>query len=64
MTDSGTAGFPVGEGTRAVRAGLLETAKHEQTLPGPAFDDNYHIPGDPTRPYTYGRDVKPTRMLL
>ncbi|MET7476506.1 cystathionine gamma-lyase [Streptomyces sp. NPDC005648] len=64
MTDSGTAGFPAGEGTRAVRAGLPEAVKHEPTLPGPAFAAHYHLPGDPTGPYTYGRDENPTWTLL
>jgi len=64
MTDSGAAGFPAGEGTRAVRAGLPEPVKHEPTLPGPAFAAHYHLPGDPTGSYTYGRDENPTWTLL
>ncbi|MFF4015582.1 cystathionine gamma-lyase [Streptomyces sp. NPDC001843] len=54
----------VGEGTRAVRAGLPEPVKHEPTLPGPVFAAHYHLPGDPTGPYTYGRDENPTWSLL
>ncbi|MFD7404387.1 cystathionine gamma-lyase [Streptomyces sp. NPDC059866] len=50
----------VGDGTRAVRAGLPEPVKHEPTLPGPVFAAHYHLPGDPTGPYTYGRDENPT----
>ncbi len=62
---NGTAGSPaVGDGTRAVRAGLPEAVKHEPTLPGPAFATHYHLPGDPTGPYTYGRDENPTWTLL
>lgn len=58
--------FPAGagEGTRAVRAGLPEPVKHEPTLPGPVFAAHFHLPGDPTGPYTYGRDENPTWTLL
>ncbi|TQK53112.1 cystathionine gamma-lyase [Streptomyces sp. SLBN-118] len=50
----------VGEGTRAVRAGLPEPVKYEPTLPGPVFAAHFHLPGEPTGPYTYGRDENPT----
>ncbi|MFZ4129681.1 cystathionine gamma-lyase [Streptomyces cellulosae] len=65
MSDAtrGTAGTP-GDGTRAVRAGLPEPVKHEPTLPGPVFAAHFHLPGDPTGPYTYGRDENPTWTLL
>ncbi|CAM5309905.1 Cystathionine gamma-lyase OS=Streptomyces fumanus OX=67302 GN=cysA PE=3 SV=1 [Streptomyces fumanus] len=53
-----------GDGTRAVRAGLPEPVKHEPTLPGPVFAAHFHLPGDPTGPYTYGRDENPTWTLL
>lgn len=49
-----------GDGTRAVRAGLPEAVKYEPTLPGPVFAAHYHLPGEPTGPYTYGRDENPT----
>ncbi|WP_405658473.1 cystathionine gamma-lyase [Streptomyces sp. RK9] len=49
-----------GDGTRAVRAGLPEPAKYEPTLPGPVFAAHFHLPGEPTGPYTYGRDENPT----
>ncbi|MFF6995982.1 cystathionine gamma-lyase [Streptomyces sp. NPDC008313] len=49
-----------GDGTRAVRAGLPEPVKYEPTLPGPVFAAHFHLPGDPTGPYTYGRDDNPT----
>ncbi|WP_406138179.1 cystathionine gamma-lyase [Streptomyces sp. NBC_01089] len=49
-----------GDGTRAVRAGLPEPVKYEPTLPGPVFAAHYHLPGEPTGPYTYGRDTNPT----
>ncbi|MFH9572346.1 cystathionine gamma-lyase [Streptomyces sp. NPDC017454] len=53
-----------GDGTRAVRAGLPEPVKHEPTLPGPVFAAHFHLPGEPTGPYTYGRDENPTWTLL
>ncbi|MEV7281846.1 cystathionine gamma-lyase [Streptomyces sp. NPDC093111] len=55
---------PIGDGTRAVRAGLPEPVKYEPTLPGPVFAAHFHLPGDPTGPYTYGRDENPTWTLL
>ncbi|MFI9601792.1 cystathionine gamma-lyase [Streptomyces sp. NPDC052043] len=66
---NGTPGRPrfptgAGDGTRAVRAGLPEPVKHEPTLPGPVFAAHFHLPGDPTGPYTYGRDENPTWTLL
>lgn len=49
-----------GEGTRAVRAGLPEAVKNEPTLPGPVFAAHFHLPGDVSGPYSYGRDSNPT----
>ncbi|MEU2248274.1 cystathionine gamma-lyase [Streptomyces sp. NPDC019224] len=49
-----------GDGTRAVRAGLPEPQQYEPTLPGPVFAAHYHLSGEPTGPYTYGRDTNPT----
>ncbi|MDQ0942207.1 cystathionine gamma-lyase [Streptomyces sp. V1I1] len=49
-----------GEGTRAVRAGLPVPVKYEPALPGPVFAAHFHLPGEPTGPYTYGRDENPT----
>ncbi|MGM9383877.1 cystathionine gamma-lyase [Streptomyces antibioticus] len=49
-----------GDGTRVVRAGLPEPVKYEPTLPGPVFAAHFHLPGEPTGPYTYGRDENPT----
>jgi cystathionine gamma-lyase len=43
-----------------VRAGLPEPVKYEPTLPGPVFAAHYHLPGEPTGPYAYGRDENPT----
>ncbi|WP_327696237.1 cystathionine gamma-lyase [Streptomyces sp. NBC_00459] len=71
MTDSaanGSSGVPanpgMGDGTRAVRAGLPEPVKYAPALPGPVFAAHYHLPGAPTGPYTYGRDENPTWTLL
>ncbi|MEU0273977.1 cystathionine gamma-lyase [Streptomyces sp. NPDC006307] len=58
------AGTRIGDGTRAVRAGLPDPQKYEPTLPGPVFAAHYHLPGEPTGPYTYGRDENPTWTLL
>ncbi|GHE44662.1 MULTISPECIES: cystathionine gamma-lyase [Streptomyces] len=54
----------IGDSTRAVRAGLPEPVKHEPTLPGPVFAAHFHLPGEPTGPYAYGRDENPTWTLL
>lgn len=54
----------VGDGTRAVRAGLPEAVRNEPTLPGPVFAAHFHLPGDVAGPYTYGRDDNPTWTLL
>ncbi|MGC4947557.1 cystathionine gamma-lyase [Streptomyces sp. DT224] len=53
-----------GDGTRAVRAGLPEPRQYEPTLPGPVFAAHYHLSGEPTGPYTYGRDGNPTWTRL
>ncbi|MEU3910598.1 MULTISPECIES: cystathionine gamma-lyase [unclassified Streptomyces] len=53
-----------GDGTRAVRAGLPEPVKNEPPLPGPVFAAHFHLPGEVTGPYTYGRDTNPTWTLL
>ncbi|KOU52463.1 cystathionine gamma-lyase [Streptomyces sp. WM6378] len=49
-----------GEGTRSVRAGLPEPVAFEPTLPGPVFAAHFHLPGEATGPYSYGRDTNPT----
>ena len=59
MSDSAT-DKGVGDGTRAVRAGLPEPVKYEPTLPGPVFAAHFHLPGEATGPYKYGRDENPT----
>ncbi|WP_405992181.1 cystathionine gamma-lyase [Streptomyces sp. NBC_00986] len=63
MSDSAAAGGignGMGDGTRAVRAGLPEPVKYEPTLPGPVFAAHFHLPGEATGPYKYGRDENPT----
>ncbi|MFF8843517.1 cystathionine gamma-lyase [Streptomyces sp. NPDC015127] len=57
-------GSPWGDGTRAVRAGLPAPVKYEPPLPGPVFAAHFHLPGEPTGPYTYGRDENPTWTRL
>ncbi|WP_369377754.1 cystathionine gamma-lyase [Streptomyces sp. cg36] len=49
-----------GDGTRAVRAGLPDPVPYEPALPGPVFAAHFHLPGEATGPYTYGRDTNPT----
>ncbi|MGY0492925.1 cystathionine gamma-lyase [Streptomyces sp. WG-D5] len=49
-----------GDGTRAVRAGLPDPVKNEPTLPGPVFAAHFHLPGNVSGPYAYGRDENPT----
>ncbi|MFE2420486.1 cystathionine gamma-lyase [Streptomyces hokutonensis] len=56
----GGVGDGAGDGTRAVRAGLPEPVKYEPTLPGPVFAAHFHLPGEVTGPYSYGRDDNPT----
>ncbi|GCD36298.1 putative cystathionine gamma-lyase [Streptomyces chrestomyceticus JCM 4735] len=53
-----------GDSTRAVRAGLPAAEAYEPSLPGPAFAAHYHLPGDATGPYTYGRESNPTWTRL
>ncbi|PLW73722.1 cystathionine gamma-lyase [Streptomyces sp. SCUT-3] len=62
-TDAGTGGG-TGEGTRAVHAGRPGHEPYTPSLPGPVFAAHYHLPGEPTGPYTYGRDENPTWTLL
>ncbi|MEU4176834.1 cystathionine gamma-lyase [Streptomyces sp. NPDC026589] len=50
----------MGDGTRAVRAGLPEPEQFGPTLPGPVFAAHFHLSGEPVGPYTYGREANPT----
>ena len=49
------AGSGRGDGTRAVHAGLPAAVQGEPLLPGPEFSSLYHMQGDPTGGYEYGR---------
>ncbi|MGA4840859.1 cystathionine gamma-lyase [Streptomyces sp. G45] len=60
----GSGSLGPGDGTLAVRAGLPEAIPYEPALPGPVFAAHFHLPGEPTGPYTYGRDENPTWTLL
>ncbi|PWI42622.1 cystathionine gamma-lyase [Streptomyces sp. ICBB 8177] len=54
----------LGDGTRSVHAGRPPATAHTPSLPGPVFVSHYHLPGDVTGPYTYGRDQNPTWTRL
>jgi cystathionine gamma-lyase len=43
-----------------VHAGRPPATAYEPSLPGPVFVSHYHLPGEPTGPYTYGRHENPT----
>jgi cystathionine gamma-lyase len=43
------------DGTRVVHAGLPAAAQGEPLLPGPEFSSLYHLSGEPTGGYEYGR---------
>ncbi|MEU4091146.1 cystathionine gamma-lyase [Streptomyces sp. NPDC026673] len=53
-----------GDSTRSVHAGRPAARPHEPALPGPVFAAHFHLPGDVTGPYTYGRDENPTWSRL
>ncbi|MFG2301601.1 cystathionine gamma-lyase [Actinacidiphila glaucinigra] len=53
-----------GDSTRSVHAGRPPARAHEPALPGPVFAAHFHLPGDVTGPYTYGRDENPTWTRL
>ncbi|WP_165984617.1 cystathionine gamma-lyase [Streptomyces sp. YIM 98790] len=55
----------LGEGTRAVRAGVPEARLYAAPLPGPVFASHFHLPGDPAgAEFAYGRDANPTWRAL
>ncbi|GLV83448.1 putative cystathionine gamma-lyase [Streptomyces lavendulae subsp. lavendulae] len=62
--EAGAGAARYADATRAVRAGLPEPVKNEPTLPGPVFAAHFHLPGEVSGPYTYGRDTNPTWTLL
>jgi cystathionine gamma-lyase len=43
-----------------VHAGRPPATAYEPSLPGPVFVSHYHLPGEASGPYTYGRDENPT----
>jgi cystathionine gamma-lyase len=43
------------DGTRVVHAGVPDAAHGEPLLPGPEFASLYHLSGEPSGAYTYGR---------
>ncbi|MEU8344476.1 cystathionine gamma-lyase [Actinomadura meyerae] len=54
----------IGDGTLAVGAGRPEAENFAPGLPGPVFAAHYHLAGEPSGPYAYGRDSNPTWTLL
>ncbi|MFA1550956.1 cystathionine gamma-lyase [Actinomadura chokoriensis] len=54
----------VGDGTLAVGAGRPGAENFAPALPGPVFAGHYHLAGEASGPYTYGRDSNPTWTLL
>lgn len=63
MGDAGHGGG-AGDSTRSVHAGRPPAVAYEPSLPGPVFVSHYHLPGEPTGPYLYGRDENPTWTRL
>lgn len=53
-----------GDSTRSVRAGRPAAEQWTPELPGPTFAAHFHLSGEATGPYTYGRDANPTWTLL
>ncbi|GAA1798591.1 cystathionine gamma-lyase [Actinomadura chokoriensis] len=53
-----------GDGTLAVGAGRPEAENFAPGLPGPVFAAHYHLAGEASGPFTYGRDSNPTWTLL
>jgi len=54
----------IGDGTLAVGAGLPGAENYAPPLPGPVFASHYHLAGEASGPYAYGRDSNPTWSLL
>ncbi|MCZ4122438.1 cystathionine gamma-lyase [Streptomyces sp. H39-S7] len=63
-SDDTAGGDTAGESTRSVHAGRPPAQPYEPSLPGPTFVSHFHLPGEATGPYTYGRDQNPTWTLL
>lgn len=52
------------DGTHAVHAGLPPVRQGGPLLDGPVFAGTYHLSGDPTGPFQYGRYANPTWVAL
>lgn len=52
------------DGTRAVHAGLAEPGPGTPFLAGPVFASTFHLSGEPSGPYQYGRFANPTWTAL
>lgn len=52
------------DGTLVVGAGRPAPENYAPGLPGPVFAAHYHLAGEASGPYTYGRDGNPTWTLL
>jgi cystathionine gamma-lyase len=62
MSDAGDR--PLGDGTRAVNAGIPPPRQGAPLLPGPTFASYYHLEGDPdSADYVYGRYGNPSWTL-
>jgi cystathionine gamma-lyase len=48
------------DSTASVSAGRPSAEAYQPPLPGPVFAAHYHLPGEPSGPYTYGRYENPT----
>jgi cystathionine gamma-lyase len=54
----------IGDGTLAVGAGRPPAENFAPGIPGPVFAAHYHLAGEASGPFTYGRDANPTWTLL
>ncbi|CNE73384.1 cystathionine gamma-lyase [Mycobacterium tuberculosis] len=54
----------IGDGTLAVGAGRPQAENFAPGIPGPVFAAHYHLAGEASGPFTYGRDANPTWTLL
>jgi cystathionine gamma-lyase len=50
----------LGDGTRAIHAGLPAAGDGTPLVTSPVFGSTYHLAGEPTGPYQYGRLSNPT----
>ncbi len=54
------ANWSVGDGTRVVHAGMPAAAEGTPLVVSPVFTSTYHLTGEPSGPYQYGRLTNPT----